>query len=224
MKNNDPTTATTRLRLDPDERHEQILRAALDAFHTKGYGQTSVRDLAESVGMSIAGMYHYFATKEDLLFAIIDTSVNRLLTALTAARDSATDPEARLRAMLAATIRIVVENRAEIRILIDNADKLPTKRQEQIRLKRREGLLMVRREIEVLQARGQLKKLDVNVATFALNGMANWIYYWYSAEDAITPLELTEQLAEIFFRGIFKSGSTARPTRGKKKLLKEKRK
>jgi len=203
MKTQDAMPAT-RVRLDPDERREQILRAALDAFHTQGYGQTSIRDLSEAVGMSIAGMYHYFATKEDILFALIDASVNRLLIALTTARDSVKKPEARLRAMLAATVRTVVENRAEIRILIDNADKLTAERQEQIRLKRREGVLMMRAELEALQARGKLKKLDLNVITFALNGMANWIYYWYDPAGAVNVEKLTDQLAEIFFRGVFK--------------------
>ena len=198
----DSVTSPTRERLDPDERREQILQAALEAFHTKGYGQTSMRDLAEAVGMSVAGMYHYFAAKDDLLYAIIEAGVDRLLAELEAARDSAETPEARIRAMLAATVRVVVENRNEVRVLAENADKLPPERRESIRARQREGGLMLRAELERMQAAGQMKAINPNVATFALNGMANWIYFWYDPGGPMGVEALTDQLAEVFFHGI----------------------
>lgn len=191
--------------MDPEERREQILNAALEAFHVKGYGQTSVRDLGTAVGMSVAGMYHYFSTKEDILFAIIDNSVDRLLVGLESARRSADSPEDRLRAMLAETVRIVIEHRAEIRILIDNADKLPPERQEQIREKRSKSAWIVRQELERLRAAGRLSEhLDLNVITFSINGMANWVYHWYRPEGPMGVRELTDQMAEIFLHGILK--------------------
>lgn len=206
MKNDHATkTVTPRVRLDPEERREQILNAALEAFHVKGYGQTSVRDLGTAVGMSVAGMYHYFSTKEDILFAIIDNSVDRLLVGLESARRSADSPEDRLRAMLAETVRIVIEHRAEIRILIDNADKLPPERQEQIREKRSKSAWIVRQELERLRAAGRLSEhLDLNVITFSINGMANWVYHWYRPEGPMGVRELTDQMAEIFLHGILK--------------------
>ncbi|MCZ7665246.1 MAG: TetR/AcrR family transcriptional regulator [Thermoleophilia bacterium] len=195
----------SRTRLDPEERREQILGAALEAFHVKGYGQTSVRDLGQAVGMSVAGMYHYFPTKEDILFAIIDNSVDRLVLGLEGARASADSPEDRLRAMLAETVRIVIEHRAEIRILIDNADKLPTERQEQIRRKRAESAAMVRAELERLRAAGRLADhLDLNVITFSINGMANWVYHWYRPEGPMGVGELTDQMSDIFLNGILR--------------------
>ena len=200
----DAEATPSRVRLAPDERREQILQAALEAFHTKGFGQTSVRDLAAATGMSIAGMYHYFDTKDDILFAIIQGSVDRLLAELKAARDSAETPEARLRAMLGATVRAVVEDRASIRILIDNADRLAPERQKMIRIKRREMALMVRAELERLQTAGHLKDLDLNVAAFALNGMANWVYYWYNPDGPVDVDGLIDQLAEVFFHGVIR--------------------
>jgi AcrR family transcriptional regulator len=193
-----------RVRLNPDKRREQILHAALDAFHTKGYGETSMRDLADAVNVNIASIYHYFGSKDDLLFAILETAVDRLLMELQAARDSAETPEERLRAMLAATIRVVVGQRAEIRILIDNADRLPPDHRQIIRAKQRESALLARAELERLQAAGRLKDLDLNVATFTLNGIANWIYYWYHPDGPVNIETLTDQLAEIFFHGILK--------------------
>ncbi len=198
------TTTPSGLRLNPNERREHILRAALEAFHTKGYGQTSVRDLADAVGMSIAGMYHYFAAKDDILFAIIESAVDRLLAELTAARDSAETPEARIRTMLGATVRVVVENRAEIRIQLDNADKLAPERRETIRDRLRESVRMVRAEFEQLQVAGQLEELDLNVVTFALYGMANWVYHWYDPDGPVEMETLTDQLAEILFHGVLK--------------------
>ncbi|MHB8867661.1 MAG: TetR/AcrR family transcriptional regulator [Thermoleophilia bacterium] len=203
----DPDTkiVNSRVRLDPEERREQILTAALEAFHAKGYGQTSMRDLGNAVGMSVAGMYHYFSTKEDILFAIIDNSVDRLLVGLEDARKSAESPEDRLRAMLAETVRIVIEHREEIRILIDNADKLPRDRQDQIREKRAHSAAIVRAELERLRAAGRLgEHLDLNVITFSINGMANWVYHWYRPEGPMGVRELTDQMADIFLHGILK--------------------
>ncbi len=201
----DTKNVTPRVRLDPEERRDQILNAALEAFHAKGYGQTSVRDLGNAVGMSVAGMYHYFSTKEDILFAIIDNSVDRLLLGLEDARRSAESPEDRLRAMLAETVRIVIEHREEIRILIDNADKLPSDRQDRIRGKRAQSAAIVRAELERLRAAGRLDEhLDLNVITFSINGMANWVYHWYRPEGPMGVRELTDQMADIFLHGILK--------------------
>lgn len=194
----------SRQRLDPDDRWEKILSAATESFHTKGFGQSSMRELARDVGLSVAGLYHYVEAKDDLLFAIIDSAVSQLLAELKEARKSTSAPEERIRALLAATVHVVVENRAEIRIQIDNTDKLAPARRAIIRDKQRECMMMVRNELERLRASGRLQNLDINVLTFALNGMANWIYYWYHPDGPVDVETLVEQLGTVFFHGILK--------------------
>lgn len=61
-------------RLAGDAR-EEIKAAALDLFTTRGYGQTSLREVAESLGISKAALYYHFSSKDDLLAALIEPMI-----------------------------------------------------------------------------------------------------------------------------------------------------
>lgn len=59
-------------RLKASERREQIVHAAVELFSRKGFRGTTTREIAEAVGISEAGLFKYFATKEELYTAIIE--------------------------------------------------------------------------------------------------------------------------------------------------------
>lgn len=190
---------------ETDSRKEQILRAAANLYHVKGYGQSSMRDLADAVGISIAGLYYYFSSKDDIVYAILEGAVDDLLANLQAARDSSNEPEQRVLAMLLANIPLVVNKRAEFRIMLDMLDRLPPDRQAVIRKKQREAVLIMRTELQQLQAKGQIDSdLDLNALTLLLNGMINWLYFWYKPNGRLNLNELAELMARIFFHGVEK--------------------
>lgn len=187
-----------------DGRREDILRAALESFHTEGYSQTSVRALAEATGLSVAGLYYHFKTKEQILFTIIDGLRDQLLADIRTARDAWKTPEERLVAMLTATVRLVLARRAEIRVQLDNLDRLAPELQEIVQEKARESTKIVRAELESLQQADKLGDFDVNLVTYTLFGMTNWVYYWYDPQGPLSAEKLIDQLVRMLLHGIMK--------------------
>lgn len=59
------------------ETREQVIKAAIDLFSTKGFNGTSIRAIANAMGMSISNIYHYFVNKEGLMLAILEQSSKR---------------------------------------------------------------------------------------------------------------------------------------------------
>ncbi|TLN19943.1 TetR/AcrR family transcriptional regulator, partial [bacterium] len=92
--------AQNRRRMRPDVRRKQILAASVRLFRTVGYEAASLRDLAGEVGINKATIYHYFKSKEEILFCIVDEVGESLLGGLLSARRKASDPLEGLEAMI----------------------------------------------------------------------------------------------------------------------------
>jgi AcrR family transcriptional regulator len=121
----------------------RILDAALEAFAEHGYHGTTTRDLARRAGLSVPGVYHYYASKQDILFdlmtVIIDELLNRSRQALA---DAALDPRAQFDALVESLLRFHMYRRtgamvstAELRSLEPgNRERYVAKRDEQQRM------------------------------------------------------------------------------------------
>jgi AcrR family transcriptional regulator len=121
----------------------RILEAALQAFFEHGYHGTTTRDLARRSGLSVPGVYHYYPSKQDILFdlmnVIIDELLDRSRQALAAAHD---DPRSQFDALVESLLRFHMYRRigatvstAELRSLEpDNRSRYVAKRDEQQRM------------------------------------------------------------------------------------------
>src|SRR2546426_11208750 len=77
---------------------ERILRAAMALFRERGYHGSSMRTLARGLRMEAASLYYHFASKQEILFAILDRTLDDLLAGVGRAVAAVEGPEARLRA------------------------------------------------------------------------------------------------------------------------------
>ncbi|MBI4561994.1 MAG: helix-turn-helix transcriptional regulator, partial [Candidatus Rokubacteria bacterium] len=75
-----------------EDRYPTIIQAALEAFARRGYHQASIREIARAADLSLAGLYHYVRGKDELLFLVIDRSLDGLLAKLDAALAEAVTP------------------------------------------------------------------------------------------------------------------------------------
>src|SRR5438876_6187385 len=89
---------TERIETRFDRRLAKILAHATDVFYEKGYAGASMRDLSRSSGMSLAGLYHYFESKEKLLYFIQKHTFSTIVEQLRARLDEVDNPEQRIRA------------------------------------------------------------------------------------------------------------------------------
>lgn len=185
-------------------RGDLILQRAAALISDRGFGETSMRELAAASDMSLAGLYHYFSSKNAILGAVIDQAVDHLVEALRDAVASSDGPEERVRAIVRALVKTTVEHREAVHTLFENIGKLEPEHQRRVRARQHEATVLLRSELHTLRRRGLLADVDVSVAVFSLIGMTNWTHFWFSPDGRCTADEVAAEMADIFLRGILR--------------------
>src|SRR5690242_21884119 len=107
-----------------DRQLNKILEHATDVFYERGYEGASMRDLSRATGMSLAGLYYYFESKEKLLYLIQKHTFTTVLDRLQARLPAATGPEDAVRIMIRNHIEYFVANMTAMKVLSHEADTL----------------------------------------------------------------------------------------------------
>jgi TetR/AcrR family transcriptional regulator, cholesterol catabolism regulator len=186
-----------------DQKLEFILRTAARIFAEKGYHSTTMRDISRETSVSLAGLYHYCRSKEELLFLIQDNCFGRVLERLLERLEETTEPVEKLRLVIENHLSFFAANMAEMKVLSHEADSLAGEMHEHVSGKKQQYTQLVRRILsEVQQARASGGALiDLTVATYALFGMMNWIYNWYDPGGKLSVNELVENVTRLYFSG-----------------------
>ncbi|HET7791257.1 MAG TPA: TetR/AcrR family transcriptional regulator [Gemmatimonadales bacterium] len=190
-----------------DERLDHLLAQAARVFARKGYHSTSMRDLARSSGMSLAGMYYYVRGKEELLQLIEERCFTQVLDGARLAVTAARDPVERLHAFIRHHVTFFAAHMAEMKVLSHEANALPEDRLARVNA-------IKRRYVDLLQgllqdAAPEERSADSSAAAYVLFGMMNWIYNWYDPAGEIAPDRLAELIARIFLGGFVEAHPTA---------------
>src|ERR1051325_1736190 len=161
-----------------DEKLQQILKTSAKIFAEKGFHKTSVRDIARATRMSLAGLYYYFTTKEELLYLIQERCFVTLLHRWEQV-STAEDARSRIRCFAENHLSFFLHNMHEMKVMAREDESLTGEFNEKILVLKRRYVKVIMDLIADLQQQEGGGKLDLRVATFALFGMTNWIYTWY---------------------------------------------
>lgn len=193
-------------RAPADDRAVQVLRAAARVFADKGYHRASIRDVAEAAGLSLAGLYYYVRSKEELLFRIQDHAFATLLDTLEQQLAGRADPMERFHVFVDQYVRFFAANLAEMKVLSHEAETLGEGYRHQIQERKRRLARMVDGLLAELRPHAEV---DRRAATFALFGMLNWIYTWYRPGRDEPPERLAADFARLFLHGYLAEGAPA---------------
>lgn len=185
------------------DRREEIYEKAMELFIAEGYDQTPLSRIAKALGLAKAGLYHYFTSKEELLFFIHERNLKRDLIPIMEAAEKMTDPEQRLSYLIKEYTKASMARDASQRVLVHEVDKLAPEHRKIINQAWRRFFDLIRSSISELEESGKCKKLNKTFAAFALIGMCRWTFNWYNNERRGSADELVDTYQEIFFRGIF---------------------
>ena len=189
-----------------DQKLEFILRTAARIFAEKSYHSTSMRDISRATGVSLAGLYHYCKSKEELLFLIQDNCFGRVLERLRERLGEADEPVEKLRVFIENHLAFFAANMAEMKVLSHEAEALGGEMRERVSGKKRQYTRLLRKILgeaqqQTRRGKGRRHRADLTVATYALFGMMNWIYNWYDPRGALSVAELVENVTRLFLRG-----------------------
>lgn len=195
-------TVHERSAVQSEGRASEVYRTAAEIILRKGYDATSVSDIAQALGITKAGLYHYIHGKTQLLFDIMQYGLNELDREVAQPAMKISDPEARLRFMIEMHARIVTRGHGAVTILVDEARALTPAQGRKVARKKREYFNFLRATLQELKAAGKLRNVNLTVATFSLLGMINWLSRWYRAEGSLNEREVSEAIVDIALNGL----------------------
>jgi AcrR family transcriptional regulator len=184
-----------------DRRLSEILAHATEVFDEKGYEGASKRDLSRATGMSLAGLYYYFDSKEKLLYLIQKHTFTTIVTRLRGRLKEVADPEERIRICILNHLEYFLANQKAMKVLSHEDEVLKNHYGAEIAAIKREYYRMC---VDLLDALKQQRGLQFSTRTAVLSlfGMMNWIYTWYKPRTDGGAEELGHEMAEIFLRGV----------------------
>lgn len=194
---------TSETRETYDERLNHILAAATGVIAQVGYQKASMRSVAKAAGVSLAGLYHYFDGKENILFLIQLRTFSSLLNNLREKLHGVDDPLEQLRVMVRAHVGYFATNMAALKVCSHELDSLSGAAYEETRRIRHDYYQLTRSIIDrVLDTHAPTSPVDLHVATMSLFGMLNWLYRWYDPKRGRSPTAVANQIAAQFLRGV----------------------
>ena len=184
-----------------DRRLAEILTHATEVFCEKGYEGASMRDLSRESGMSLAGLYYYFESKERLLYLIqkhtCATIVQRLKTRL----EGVSDPEERIRIFILNHLEYFLANQAAMKVLSHEDEVLKNGFGAEVTAIKREYYRICLGLLDELK-RDRNLQFTTRLAVLSLFGMMNWIYTWHNPHADADAASIASEMGDIFLRGV----------------------
>ncbi len=162
-----------------DRRLAEILTHATEVFCKKGYEGASMRDLSRESGMSLAGLYYYFESKERLLYLIQRHTFTTIVQRLKSRLEGVTDAEERIRIFILNHLEYFLANQAAMKVLSHEAEVLKNGFASEVAAIKREYYRICVGLLDDLKRERNLQ-FSTRIAVLSLFGMMNWIYTWHN--------------------------------------------
>ncbi len=175
-----------------------IHRAAVDLFYKQGYAATTLRQIADKVGLQVGSLYNHISSKEDVLFRIMQEIMNDLIDATREEMDQASGPLDKVRAFMHASIRFHGKHRRET--LIGNSELRalsPAKRRSIVALRDRYEALLSDAISEAVNA-NELDIPDEQMAVFAGLAMCAHVASWYRSGHRLDLDQIADYLSQMY--------------------------
>jgi AcrR family transcriptional regulator len=185
------------------DRRRAILRVAGRLFSQRGYYGTSIRDIAAAIRLQGGSLYAHIASKEELLWEIVDEGAQAFLSSLEPIVRSERPPLEKLRMAVAAHIRVVTERQDAAVVFNHEWRALSPKRRHEI-LARRDAYEMLFREIlrEGIASGVFRADLDVPLITRFILTALNGVAIWYHPKGPLSPDQIAEAFSDWAARGL----------------------
>jgi len=183
------------------EKREAVLRAAVRCFNEKGFHATSLDDVANALNVTKPTIYHYFGSKDEILFECVRRgleSIREAASAVVSERGGGLERLKRLMRDYAITMTkdfgMCVTRTADHELSGDSRTKF--------RALKREIDQTVRKVVEQGMADGTLAQGDPRLVTFTLTGALNWIARWYDPNGPLTSQEVADGTVATLVAGL----------------------
>ena len=182
-------------RISGERKIDVIHRIAAEILCNLGYEKASIRDIAEATGMTKAGLYYYFNTKEELLFQILDSFMDDLLNRVRDLHARTSDPAELIQAMISLQIDRHCQDKNRAKLITHDENCLSGELHIRLKEKQREYFSYWKKALEAFCASQGLHVDHIGMDAHFLMGTCIWTQQWYRPEGDVKP----DQLAKRFF-------------------------
>jgi AcrR family transcriptional regulator len=186
---------------DYDKKRQGILSRSATLFAEHGFTGTSITMIAEACGVSKALMYHYYSSKDAVLFDLLEDHLQNLVGVVEAAAQSADDGQEKLFAISAALLEAYRGADAEHQVQISSLKLLPQAEQETLKELERKLVAIVSEAIAAAIPQVAKKRQLLKPLTMSLFGMLNWHYLWFRDGKGITREKYARMVTGLILSG-----------------------
>lgn len=182
-------------------KREAVLKAAARLFNEKGFHATSLDDVARQLNVTKPTLYHYFRSKDEVLFECCRMGLEMIEAAATPVPGSSASGLERLRALMEQYAEAMTMDFGMSITRTPDTALSPENRAELRRLKSQIDRAM-RGVIQSGIEDGSIAPCDVRTAAFAIAGALNAIAHWYKPGGPLAPAEIARQTADFLIQGL----------------------
>lgn len=188
---------------------ERLMRVSVELFAEHGYAQTSVQQIVDAAGVTKGALYHYFTSKDDLLFDIYDRLLSLQSEHLNEIVERGLDPEPTIRLVCEDVIVTSIEGLHEATVFFRSQHMLSPERQGEVKRRRRE----YNDAFEAILERGRsagVFRTDIPPAILIAHFFSDphYLAQWYSPGGALSKEQVASELTDLYLAGL-----TARPSK-----------
>ena len=188
-----------------DDRKQAIVEAAAALFATRGFTGASVADIAQRGKISKSLIYHYYESKEDILYDVMISHVRALEDAARAATIGPEAPQRKLRELTHRFMALYVGAAARHKVLLNDLDGLPKARRAEIVAMQRRLIETVQKLLVEIEPALKRKSGASFAAAMLYFGTINWTHTWFSPSGPVSAGALAEMAVDLTLGGLAKA-------------------
>lgn len=171
-------------------------------FSKKGYGETTTRELAATLGITNGTFYYYFPSKEDLLRQICESALEEITTTVSAAVQDARDGADAVSRLMHAHMRTIAASRHAHTTMLTELRALTGEHRDTVIAARDKYEAVVRRVLAAGKSDGSLSTtIELEPLTLLLLNLLNWTIFWYRPEMSLSGDEIADRMVSLFLDG-----------------------
>ena len=185
---------------DPQHGSARIRKAALELFTARGYHGTSMRDLAQAVQVEPASLYYHYPSKQEILAALFDETMDALLQGLADAIASGTTAEHKLRAAVGFHVLFHIARQDEAFLSHSELRSLTPPNRRRVIAKRDRYETMLRELLAEGVAAGEFEIPDIPMSSTAILVMCSGVSDWFARRGRLKPQDVAGRYADMAMR------------------------
>ncbi len=185
-----------------NNKYSEILLQASKLFAKKGYTASSMREIAANTGITKATIYHYFKNKEEILFEIMNSAMDKAFVSIEKIKSKNITILEKFTEIINFYSKYYIGNQDNLILLVNDIQFLNSDYKKILIDKEKKYVDLIYDILKEMKSEGKLKDIPLPVVSFAFFGMVHYTINWFKDNKGITVEQLANYFTEIILKGV----------------------